>query len=204
MKKIESANQTLETNRRPARALDTGREFERAVHDAACLSGGVRSALRSAPGAFLVILPSNRPRKTKTALKMAVLLLALTIVPCRCFAMMEIADVSREQAQAMGVTVRSHRNGDAGVAVWLEFKTSGKLAAFRRVELQIGEGEGRIMSAPLLAEHPSPGSIAVHFSAYPAYLGKSTLTIVVAGSNPLGGEGYRLKVKDFVDLTQYQ
>jgi hypothetical protein len=39
-------NQTLETNRRPASPLEAGRQFERAVHAQACLSGGGRSALR--------------------------------------------------------------------------------------------------------------------------------------------------------------
>jgi hypothetical protein len=40
------ANQTLETNRRPAIPLDAGRRFERAAHAQACFSGGGRSALR--------------------------------------------------------------------------------------------------------------------------------------------------------------
>jgi len=41
-------NQTLETNRRPASPLGTSRQFERAVHAQTYLSGGGRSALRSA------------------------------------------------------------------------------------------------------------------------------------------------------------
>lgn len=41
------ANKALETNRRPALPLDAGREFQRAVRDRACVSGGGRSALRS-------------------------------------------------------------------------------------------------------------------------------------------------------------
>jgi hypothetical protein len=39
-------NQTLETNCRPAYPLDAGRQFGRAVHALACVSGGSRSALR--------------------------------------------------------------------------------------------------------------------------------------------------------------
>lgn len=137
-------------------------------------------------------------------LKMAVLLLPLAIMPIRCFGEMMISDLSREQAQAMDVTVRSETNGEAGVVVSLEFKASGKLATFKFVELQIGEGEGRVMSAPLLAENPSSRNVVVHFSTRPAYLDKSILTIVVTASNQLGGEGYRLKVKDFVDLAKYR
>jgi hypothetical protein len=54
------ANQTLETNRRPASPLAAAREFERAVHAQACLSGGGRSALRSAlqPHRLWNFLPS--------------------------------------------------------------------------------------------------------------------------------------------------
>jgi len=44
---VESRNQTLETNRRPAIPLDAGWKFERAVYAQACVSGGGRSAFRS-------------------------------------------------------------------------------------------------------------------------------------------------------------
>jgi hypothetical protein len=120
-----------------------------------------------------------------------------------CFAETMLADVSKEQAKEWGVSIRSHKNGDAGVKVWLEFKTQGVLKNFTRVELQIGEGENRIMAGPLLASHPSPGSVAVHFSAYPAYLPKSTLTIMV-NDTPLGGSGYRFKLKDFIELEKFR
>jgi hypothetical protein len=45
-KNLNSPNQTLETNRRPAGALDAEAKFKSAAHDPACLSGGGRSALR--------------------------------------------------------------------------------------------------------------------------------------------------------------
>jgi hypothetical protein len=38
------ASKTLETNRRPAPPLDAEREFGRAVHAQACVSGSGRSA----------------------------------------------------------------------------------------------------------------------------------------------------------------
>ena len=44
-------NQSLEQNRRPAFALDTDRKLASVLHDPACLSGGGRSAYRSAAGA---------------------------------------------------------------------------------------------------------------------------------------------------------
>ena len=45
---LTEPNQTLETNCRPASPLDAGRQFGRAVHAPTCVSGGSRSALRSA------------------------------------------------------------------------------------------------------------------------------------------------------------
>jgi len=40
------SNKTLEQNCRPASALDTRCQFERAIHARSCVSGGSRSALR--------------------------------------------------------------------------------------------------------------------------------------------------------------
>ena len=136
------------------------------------------SAHRSAVWSIVAPISSNKYMKTIFNISAVTFLLIAASSPC--FAEMTIEDVSKEWAKEMGVTMRSHKNGDAGVAVWLEFKTNGKLKDFSRVDLQIGEGKSRIMSAPLLASHPSPGSVAVQFSAYPAYLATSTLTIVVA------------------------
>jgi hypothetical protein len=48
---MKSPNQTLETNCRPASPLNAVREFGRAVHAQSCVSGGSRSALRSARSA---------------------------------------------------------------------------------------------------------------------------------------------------------
>ena len=45
---LKSPNQTLETNRRPRSPLDAGQQFERVLYDPAFLSGGGRSAFRSA------------------------------------------------------------------------------------------------------------------------------------------------------------
>ena len=42
----DAANQTLETNRRPALALNDDGQFMSAAHAPACLSGGGRPALR--------------------------------------------------------------------------------------------------------------------------------------------------------------
>jgi hypothetical protein len=54
------------------------------------------------------------------------------------------------------------------------------------------------MSAPLVLSFAGPGRVAVSFSASPAYVPKSTLMIVVRDT-PIGGTGYRFKVKDFIE-----
>lgn len=137
----------------------------------------------------------------KTILKMMFLSFLLSVSSSQCFALMSLKDISREQAKALGLVVRSHGAGQAGVKVWLELKSEGELKTFDRVELRIGAGEKPLVSAPLLATHASPGSVAVHFSADPAYLATSTFTIVV--TNGLRDMvGYPLKVKDFVKLEK--
>jgi hypothetical protein len=114
------------------------------------------------------------------------------------FGMMDIMDVSREQAKAWGVTIRTNLNGQAGVRVWMEFKPEGKFRQFRNVELHVGEGQNRVMSAILNDSPLSSGNLSVNFSVQPAYLAESTLMIVV-DDHPLGGSGYRFKVKDFIE-----
>ena len=136
--------------------------------------------------------------KTKTIINISVLTFLLMAASSRCFAEIVIEDVSTNRAREWGVTIGTNMNGQAGVQVRLEFKTDGKLKNVSYVELQIGEGESRIMSAPLVLSYAGPGRVAVSFSAYPAYVPKSTLMIVVRDA-PLGGTGYRFKVKDFIE-----
>jgi len=136
--------------------------------------------------------------KTKTIMNISVLTFLLVAASSRCFAEIVIEDVSTNRAKELGVTIRTNMNGQAGVQVRLEFKTDGKLKNVSYVELQIGDGENRIMSAPLLVSYPSPDRATVRFSAYPAYLSKSILTIAVYGG-PKGDWGYRFKVKDFIE-----
>ena len=134
----------------------------------------------------------------KTTSTILILGLLLLTAPGRCFADYLLGDVSKAQAKEMGVTIRTETNGDAGIRVWMEFKTTGKLKEFAYVEVRIGEGKSRIMSAPLRVSRPSPGSVTVQFSADPAYLRESALEIFVEDAPP-GGTVYRLKIKDFIE-----
>ena len=137
----------------------------------------------------------------KATFSSSVLTFLLVTASSQCFAEITVGDVSPARAKTLGVTLRTEKNGDAGVKVWLGFKTKGELEKFNYIELQIGDGEDRIMSAPFLVSHPSQGSVVVTFSAYPAYLPRSTLMIVVY-DGPEGDVGYRFKVKDFIGLDK--
>ena len=133
-----------------------------------------------------------------TILNISVLTFLLMAAASQCFALQLNKDVSREQAKELGVAIRSNMDGENGVKVWLELKTKDELKSFTHVDLEITAGEKRLVSAPLLASHPSPESVVVHFSADPAYLPTSTLTIVVRHGVE-GKVGYRFKVKDFIE-----
>lgn len=138
----------------------------------------------------------------KTMLNLSVLTFLLVAGSSQCFAEIVIRDVSKAKAKEMGVTIRSHKNGDAGVMVRLEFKAQGVLKDFNRVELIIRAnshlGAKRLVSAPLLAERPVVDSVSAHFSAAPSHLAASELWIVV-NDPPLGGAAYRFQVKDFLE-----
>lgn len=117
-----------------------------------------------------------------------------------CLALMEIADVSPARAKELGVTLRAHRNGDAGAAVWIEFKAVGELKNFTRVELRMTSGGKHFMSAPLQVTRKPDGAVEAYFSADPAQLAGSTLLIAVTDA-PRTHIGYRLAVKNFVEAA---
>src|SRR5262249_46964408 len=140
----------------------------------------------------------------KTTFNIAVLAVVL-VAPSPCFALWEIAPVSKERAKELGMEVRSVRAGPNHVRVELEFKTEGefkifsegKLKDFSRVELQIGGGDNPPVTAPLREDRSKPGRVVVSFTADRAELGKLSLWVMAPGGE--GGTAYVLRVKDFVE-----
>lgn len=133
----------------------------------------------------------------KTASRLLILAFLFLAVSNQCLAMQENTDVSPEQAKELGVVIRSNPNGEDGVKVWLEFAPKGVLKNFTHVDLAIGPAGKRLVAAPLFTSRPTPDTVTAFFSADPAYLDTSVLTIVV--QNSLRTRiGYKLKVKDFV------
>jgi hypothetical protein len=80
----------------------------------------------------------------------------------------------------------------------MEFKNTGKLKEFNRVEVRIGEKSAPIVTARLYISHPSPEISRAEFSADPAYLPKSAFWIYV-NDQPLGGTVYLFEVKKFIE-----
>ncbi|PAW83846.1 MAG: hypothetical protein B9S33_12980 [Pedosphaera sp. Tous-C6FEB] len=134
----------------------------------------------------------------KTHFALASLLFLLLASPSPSFALMMIDDVSKERAKEMGVTFRSHPNGEAGVAVWIEFKAERVLKNFTRVELRMTSGGKHLVSAPLHATRKSGDLVEAHFSVDPAQLAGCTLRIAVTDS-ARSHIGYEFRVKDFVE-----
>jgi hypothetical protein len=112
----------------------------------------------------------------------------------------EIATVSKAQAKAGGIEVRSKAAGPNDVTVELEFKLEGELKNFSRVDLRIGEGEREQVTASLLEDRSKPGRVVVGFSCARTQLDKIRLWVMVPGR--LGGTIYEIWVKDFVALEK--
>ena len=70
-------------------------------------------------------------------------------LPLDCQALISVDHVTKERAEALGVSFKIHKNGEAGFAVTMNFTLKGELQKITYVRLQIGEGEHRVMSAQL-------------------------------------------------------
>jgi hypothetical protein len=100
------------------------------------------------------------------------------------------------------MAIRTKANGPNDIWVELEFKPEGKFKDFSHVSLEIREGRKLLVGyAALREKRSSSGSVVVNFIANRVFLEKITLTVAVADV-PLGGSGYELRVKDFVELVQ--
>lgn len=120
--------------------------------------------------------------------------------------MISIGYLDKEKAAEMGITMKSRKNGEAGVMVWLEFKKEGVLENFTYAELRLEDSDGEhLLSAKLRVSpvfHEQPEEItSVAFSVDPLQLENCSF-MVVAYNGIRGGVGYVLKVSDFLDLPE--
>src|SRR5258705_9962432 len=98
----------------------------------------------------------------KATLHISVLALLLLAAPSLCFALREIAPLTREQARGMGIEVRAKAAGPDAVWLELEFKPEGKLKDFTHVELMMTQGDKSVVVSAVLREtRSSSGSVVV-------------------------------------------
>jgi hypothetical protein len=141
-----------------------------------------------------------RPVLRHPWLAFAALLLLIGSVPQRCRAEILIGDITPERAKQLGITVHVQPRAE-DVWVRVQFKTTGALKGFRYGELELTQGGKRLLSAALMARKPTAQSPAeaqqLEFYVDPAALPNASV-MVVAYSRELGGEGYRLRMKDYL------
>ena len=83
-----------------------------------------------------------------------------------CFALVELADVSAKEAKEMGISLRSHANGENGIAVDVAFKPEGKLQHFSFLKLSIHDAGKKLAVDVLIHTDRDPGgTITGRFSS---------------------------------------
>ena len=140
----------------------------------------------------------------KTILNILALTFLLFASTSRCFAYMQIEEVSKERAKELGMAIRSNAAGPDAVRVELEFESNGVLKSFSRVDLEISDGGKSLVSASLKEDKSKPGRIVVSFATDRSKLDRITLRVVTMSAGQVVPEitGYELRVKDFVDLDK--
>lgn len=128
------------------------------------------------------------------------LLASLFLISSRCFALVMIEPVSKEQAaKDFGATIRTETIGTNQVGVWLEFTPKGKLQTFSSVQLEITSGERTLVSAMLAPLKQTEDIVVVYFMTDQALLSASRLTVfykISSGSPPY--DGIQFNVADFI------
>ena len=130
---------------------------------------------------------------------LVVTLLGLTTT--LCFAEMGIERLSPQRAKQLGIQLESTPAGPATLRIVLNFPTTGELKSFTHVDLEIKDAGKLLLSSTLKDDRSKPGHVVVSLTADRANLDNMTLRLV--SSQPaLGGSGYDLRVKDFLDLKK--
>lgn len=139
-------------------------------------------------------------------LKIILTCILFTLLPNVCFGEIVVAKLSKSEAKELGITMKHRQNGDAGIKVWLEFRKERALEDFTYCELRMSDENGKHMVSTRIQPHPvihgqSQEILTVAFSADPSRLENCSFLVVSYGKG-FGGVGYRLQVKDFIDLKK--
>lgn len=136
----------------------------------------------------------------KAILAASAAILLLVTAPNRCFALWEIAEVTKAEAMKLGIEVRSTPAGPDDVRVELEFKTDGELKGFSHVDLRIGDGDNSLLTAALKEDRSKEGRVVVSFAADRSQLDRFRIWIMIPGGE--GGVAYEMRMKDFVEVKK--
>jgi hypothetical protein len=136
-------------------------------------------------------------------LKITILTFLFMAASSRCFALREIAVLTKKEATEMGIEVRAKAAGADAVRLELELKPEGKLKDFTHVELKVTDGDKSfVFSTELRETRTSAGNIIVAFTASRAWFEKTTLSVVQHSPREAGDHTCELRMKDFVDLEK--
>jgi hypothetical protein len=126
-------------------------------------------------------------------------LLLLAAGPCQAIEFIKI--VTPDEAKALGVTLTSRGNGDAGTLVTIDFALKGELKDFLRVQVEIDADNKCVFFATLDTTSPTPDTRTAHFSADGANLANSQFSVVVLDKTHTR-VGYRFRVNDFIEVKK--
>lgn len=152
----------------------------------------------------IAILPRHQQDIMKTLLSSTgIALLLLFGYASTCPAEILVENVDVEKAKKLGIAMKS-KVGKNSVKVWLEFKKEGALEKFTYAELRMDDAKGNYLASAMLKPHPvvhgQPGDlVTVAFTTTQEHLARCSF-MVVAYPVPMGGEGYILKVADFIEV----
>jgi translation initiation factor IF-1 len=135
----------------------------------------------------------------KAILNVSAAAVFLLVAASPCFALWEIAPVSKDRAKELGMEVRWWAAGPNDVRVELEFKIAGELKDFSRVDLRVGKGD-KVVVAALKEDRSKPGRVIVSLSAARTRVDEINLWVMVP--QRLGGSAYEVRLQDFVELEK--
>ena len=115
-----------------------------------------------------------------------------------------VQTLTKETAKKLGITMH-FKEGKDSVKVWLDFKEEGALKNFSHAELRMKDAKGNFLLSAMLKPHPVyhgqlDDLVTVAFTAKKEQLAHCSFMVVAYAA--LGGEGYTLKVSDFLDAKK--
>jgi hypothetical protein len=129
--------------------------------------------------------------KTRTLIP-ALLTVLILAVPRLCCGTDPFEYVSKARAKELGLVVRSDVVGGV-FRITLDFETKGELKHYRRVALELLDGEKLLVSSNLREDRSKPGWINVEFMLDSSYLDKATLRMAFGAESPRSASIIRLK-----------